>query len=75
MGVGRGVRWVKGGAYLVLGRAVALAIRTRESKRFWFVRDYQNLFVTFLLMFADDFTALEHTHICIMNCEMTKNMH
>lgn len=23
-------------------------------------------------MFADDFTALEHTHICIMNCEMTK---
>lgn len=22
-------------------------------------------------MFADDFTALEHAHICIMNCEMT----
>lgn len=25
-------------------------------------------------MFADDFTALEHTHICIMNCEMTKKI-
>lgn len=23
-------------------------------------------------MFADDFTALEHAHICIMNCEMNK---
>lgn len=75
MGGVRGVKWVKGGADLVLGRGVALAIQARESKRFWFVRDYQNLFVIFLLMFADDFAALEHTHICIMNCEMTKNMH
>lgn len=65
---------MKGGADLVFGRGVAVAIWARESKRFWFVRDYQN-FVIFLLMFADDFTALEHTHICIMNCEMTKNMH
>jgi len=28
--------------------------------------------IWYFFMFADDFTASEHTHICIMNCEMTK---
>lgn len=73
---GGGVRDVvgEGRGWSSFGEEVAVAIRARESKRFWFVHDYQNLFVIFLSMFADDFTALEHTHICIMNCEMTKKI-